>query len=311
MKKECFIGIDVSKDSLDVALDSDESMYCFANTSAGIAALCRKCKKWKPTLVVLEATGGLESPALAALLNKGFSAARINPRQARDFAKATGQLAKTDAIDAKLLAFFAKTLRPEPCKMKAEQTQQLGIVVTRRRQLLKMLGRERNRRARADGSALASIDRHIAWLEKELSGVSDRLTELLDDDKHKEDAAILRSVPGVGPVLCATLLSSLPELGTLNRKEVAALAGVAPFNRDSGHWRGKRHVWGGRACVRASLYMASMSAIRCNPILRAFYERLIQAKKPHKVALVAVMRKFLGILNAMLSRRAYWEAVPV
>jgi len=309
MNNELFIGIDVSLEKLDVAVSDDSRAYCFENNLKGIDALCKKCKKWKPVLIVLEGTGGLENNALTSLILKGFPTARINPRQARDFAKATGKLAKTDRVDSIMLRHFAEVLRPNPHVLKDDTGNKLSVVNTRRRQLITMLVREKNRRSRSSGEALASVERTIAWLEKELSDIDARLRTLLICDKeYVRKDEILQSTPGVGTVLSTELLSNLPELGKLNRKQLAALVGVAPFNRDSGKLKGRRRIWGGRASIRSVLYMACMSAIRCNDTLKEFYQRLILSGKVHKIAMVATMRKLLGILNSMIANDVMWQS---
>jgi transposase len=312
MDNEIFVGIDVSLDKLDVAVSNDSRAYCFKNTPKGIDALCKKCKKWKPTLIVLEGTGGLENSVLTALILKGIPTARVNPRQARDFAKATGKLAKTDRVDSLMLCHFAEALRPEPYVLKNKVGEDLSTQNTRRRQLVSMLVREKNRKSRSAGETLDSINRHIQWLETELKDIDRDIKKLLaTDEEYVRKDEILQSTPGVGSVLSAELLANLPELGKLNRKQLAALVGVAPLNRDSGKFRGRRHIWGGRASIRSVLYMACMSGVRCNDTLKEFYQRLLQAGKAHKIAMVAVMRKLLGILNSMIANDSMWQPQSV
>jgi len=261
-----------------------------------------------PTLVVLEATGGFEHAVVAALATAGMPVVVANPRQVRDFARATGQLAKTDAIDAQLLALFAERVRPTPRPLPDEAAQALDAVLTRRRQLLEMLTAERNRLGLARPPVARRIRTHIRWLERELADVDRDLGRLIEQSplwRTQDD--LLQSVPGVGPVVSRTLLGELPELGRLTHKQIAALVGVAPLARDSGTLRGRRLVWGGRASVRAVLYMGALVATRWNPVIRAFYQRLRAAGKPPKVALVACLRKLLIILNAMARTGTSWR----
>jgi len=303
-----FVGIDVSKAQLDVCVRPAGELTRHANDEAGIVELVAKLLDVSPTLIVLEATGGYEAPVVAALALAGLAVAVINPRQARDFAKATGTLAKTDAIDAAVLARFAEVVRPEPRPIDDEQTSELAALVTRRRQLIEMLTAEthRMRACRAD-RLRRSIYEHVAWLRRQIRDVdSDLDTKLRSMPLWKEKEDLLRSVPGVGPVLSRTLLAELPELGSIDRGKIAALVGVAPLNRDSGTMRGKRTIWGGRASVRAVLYMATLAATRRNPVIRAIYERLVASGKAKKVALVACMRKLLLALNAILRDRRPW-----
>jgi len=266
----------------------------------------------RPELVVLEATGRYERPASAAIAASGIAVAVVNPRRARDFAKATGRLAKTDKIDAEVLARFATAIGPPPSVLPDEEAQALQAILTRRRQILEMLVSENNRLQMAPEAVAKRIRAHMKWLEKELSRTDRDLDEAVEaSTTFKANEALLRSVPGVGPVLARTLLAELPELGTLTHKRLCALVGVAPFNRDSGQRRGKREVWGGRAPVRAALYMGALVATRHNPTIKEFYERLLKAGKPKKVALVACMRKLLSILNAMMRDSAIWRCPHV
>lgn len=305
----CYVGIDVAKDHLDVALRPAEESWIVANETDGLETLIRRLKPAKPRLVVLEATGGYEVPVAAALSTAEIPVAVVNPRQVRDFAKATGQLAKTDRIDAATLALFAERVRPEPRPLPDPVGEELRALVARRRQLLEMLGAEQNRLRHATAPSVEKgIQKHVRWLKRQLEDVDDDLQRAVRKSplwRGKDD--LLQSVPGIGPVTSRTLLAELPELGQLNRREIAALVGVAPLNRDSGSWRGRRFVWGGRAAVRNTLYMAALTASRHNPVIRAFYERLVDRGKPHKVALTACMRKLIVILNAMAKTSQSWN----
>jgi transposase len=306
---EVFVGIDVSRDKLDLAVRPDGEQWQSANTAAGIAALLPQLLALQPTAIVLEATGGLELPVLAALASAGLPVIAVNPRQVRDFAKAVGKLAKTDAIDAQVLAHFADAVRPTVRPLADAATQALSALVTRRRQLVEMLTAEENRRSTAPAAIRADIQDHIAWLRKRLKDLDKELSQAIRTSSlWREQEDVLRSVPGVGPVVSVTLLADLPELGTLGRKQIAALVGLAPLNRDSGTMRGKRTIWGGRASVRAALYMAALVGSRCNPVLRALYARLLAAGKVRKVALTACMHKLLTILNAMLRHHTMWAS---
>lgn len=310
-QREVFVGIDVSKAQLDVAV-RPEGRFAAPNDEAGVAQVLDRLRAGPPTLVVLEATGGLEIPLVGALAAAGVPVVVVNPRQVRDFAKAAGRLAKTDAVDAQTLAHFAEVLRPEPRPLPDEQTQALAALLARRRQLVEMRTAEQNRLASARPAVRKSLRAHITWLERELSHTDrDLAAAIRESPVWREKEALLRSMPGVGPVLTTTLLANLPELGTVTGKQIAALVGVAPFNRDSGMWRGKRTVWGGRAQIRATLYMGALVAARFNPVIRAFYQRLCAAGKAKKVALTACMRKLLLILNAMLKHRTPWRTAPV
>jgi len=304
-----FVGIDVSKARLDVAVGPAGELLGVDNDARGIAELAGRLQRLGPELIVLEASGGLETVLVGELAAAGLPVAVINPRQVRDFARATGQLAKTDALDARALALFAERIKPPVRELPDAQTRQLRALVTRRRELVEMLTAERNRLGSVPAVLHREIRAHIRWLEARLKERNRDLDQLLRGSPlWREQEDLLSSVPGVGPVLCATLLAGLPELGRLNRHEIAALAGVAPLNRDSGTMRGRRTVWGGRAQVRATLYMATLSGVRFNPALRSLYCRLRAAGKPAKVALVAAMRKLITILNAMLKHRTHWSA---
>jgi transposase len=302
-----FVGIDVSKAHLDVAVRPEGRPFTVQNDEPGITTLVERLRGLQPHLVVLEATGGLEVPLVSALAAVAVPLVVANPRQVRDFAKATGQLAKTDTLDAQILARFAETVRPTPRPLPDAETQELAALLGRRRQLIEMLTAEKNRVGSAPRRVRKGIQAHITWLERRLTETDDDLSTTIHASpvwREKDD--LLQSTPGVGPILATTLLASLPELGTLNRKQIAALVGVAPFNCDSGTLRGKRIVRGGRASVRAVLYMSALVAARYNPVIKAFYRRLRQAGKPAKVALTACMRKLLTILNAMLKHQTPW-----
>src|SRR3990172_6720860 len=303
-----YVGIDVSKSYLDVAVRPTGQQWRGSNTEEGLCQLVERLQGLSAALVVLEATGGYEVPITAALGSAGLPMAVVNPRQVRDFARATGKLAKTDRLDAQVLALFAERVRPVQRPLPDPQTQELGALLARRREIVAMLVTEQNRLGTALPSVRPGIQEHIAWLEQRLGGINDGMAKLLHESslwRGRED--LLRGVPGIGPTVAATLLAQLPELGTLDRRQVAALVGVAPLNRDSGTLRGRRTVWGGRATVRAALYMAALVATRFNPVIRPFYQRLLAAGKPKKVALTACMRKLLTILNAMLKHRAPWQ----
>ena len=302
------VGIDVAKATLDVWVEPDGTHWSVANDEAGIGELVAHLQRRAVTLVVLEATGGYEHDAAAALGLALIPTAVVNPRQVRDFARAAGQLAKTDRLDARVLAQFGVALRPEPRPLPEAQVQALHATVTRRRQLLEMLGAERNRHRTARGALAKQIRQHITWLERELGRIEADLKRQVEASplwRAKEQ--LLRSVPGIGPTSTYTLLAELPELGTLSGRQAAALVGVAPFARDSGTLRGQRAIWGGRASVRTTLYMAAVCATRHNPLLKAFYRRLRAAGKPPKVAFIACVRKLVVILNAMLAHGLPWH----
>jgi len=303
-----FVGIDVAKAELEVVVRPSGARWTVTNNAAGLAQLQERLQASAPSLIVLEATGGYEVAVVAVLATAALPVVVLNARQVRDFARATGRLAKTDAIDAGVLAHFAEVVRPPVRPLPDAMTQSLQAWLMRRRQLVEMLLAEEQRRSRAPRPIQRQIDQHVRWLRAQLGAVEKDLAQTLRESpvwREKDD--LLRSVPGVGPVLTTTLLGDVPELGQLNRKQIAALIGVAPLNRDSGTYRGRRAVWGGRARVRATLYMATLTAARYNPVIRAFYERLVAAGKPKKVALTACMRKLLTILNAMIARRTAWK----
>ena len=302
------VGIDVAKAELVVAVRPGGDRWTVPNNEAGVARLRARLQQLVPTLVVLEATGGYERAAVAALAAVQLPVVVANPRQVRDVARATGQLAKTDSIDADLLALFAERVRPTPRPLADEASAALDALLTRRRQLVGMLIAERNRLEHTVAAVRRGIRTHIRWLERQLSAVDRDLDDMIQQSpvwRAKED--LLRSVPGVGPIVSRTLLGELPELGQLNRRRIAALVGVAPFACDSGTLRGRRVVWGGRAPVRTALYMSALVATRRNPVIRAFYLRLVAAGTPKKVALIACMRKLLTILNVMLRTNTPWR----
>ena len=304
---ECFIGIDVSKDTLDVHTLPEGNVFQFANDPDGIKAICKKFSKLHPTIIVIEATGGFQIPVATVLGLKKFPVAVVNPRQVRDFAKAKGRLAKTDKIDAEMLALFGKQMEPEVRPLKDEQAQEMSAFMARRNQLVRMLVMEKNRFSRSYGSVKNDIAKNIDWLEERLAEIDTHLGKMVRASPlWRERDDLLRSVPGVGNVLSRALLSNLPELGTLNRRSIAALVGVAPLNCDSGKHRGRRRIWGGRSDVRSILYMAVLTAKKYNPVIRDFYNRLKEAGKPHKVAAVASMRKLITILNAMVRSGQSW-----
>ncbi len=303
-----YVGIDVSKAHLDIAEWPSAERWQADNNVEGIEQLVKEISLRSPALIVLEATGGLEMAAAGALATAGLPVAVINPRQARDFAKSLGKLAKTDKIDALVLARFGDAVRPEPRTLPTEQAVQLQALIVRRRQLIEMLVAEKNRVYLTHCSVKPSLEEHIAWLENELRELDQDLkAQLQQSPIWREKDNLLRSVPGVGAVTSTTLLAELPELGSLNRKQIAALVGVAPFNCDSGNMRGKRVIWGGRACVRTALYMATMSACRHNPIIKTHYNHLKEQGKASKVALIACMRKLLTILNALIHSMTAWN----
>jgi transposase len=304
----CYIGLDVSKAVIDAVVRPTGEVQQFANDAPGHAALVAWAQPLAPAALVLEPTGGYERAATVALMAAGLPAVVVNARQIRDFARSTGQLAKTDRLDAAVLALFAERVQPPVRPLGDAATGELADLVTRRRQLQDMLTMEKNRLGLARGRVRRDVQAHIRWLEKRLHETDDDLRQAIEASpvwRVKEE--LLRSVPGIGPVSARTLLALLPELGTLNRKQVAALVGVAPLARDSGQWRGRRVIWGGRAAVRQVLFMAALVASRRNPVLAAFYARLRAAGKPAKVALVACMRKLLTILNAMLAHGTSWQ----
>ncbi|TKB92729.1 MAG: IS110 family transposase [Nitrospira sp.] len=307
-----FVGIDISKTRLDVAVRPTGSAFTVSYDETGITTVVQRLRPLSPVGIVLEATGGLEVLLSGALATAGLPVAVVNPRQVRDFARATGRLAKTDALDAQILAQFAEAVRPACRPLPDASTQQLAALITRRRQLVEMLTAEKNRRGSAPRVMRTNIQQHIEWLQQHLAQLDQELTTAVQASPiWREHDELLQSVPGIGPVVTRTLLAELPELGTLTHKQIAALVGVAPLNRDSGTFRGKRRVWGGRATVRAVLYMGALVAARHNRVLKAFYQRLRQAGKAPKVALTACMRKLLTMLNAMLKHRTSWREIAI
>ena len=307
-----FVGIDVSKARLDVAMRPTGERDSVANDKVGIKALVKRLAEIEPTLIVMEATASLERQVSAALGGAGLPVVVVNPRQVRDFAKAIGQLAKTDSIDALVLARFAEAVRPAVRPLPDEVTLELRALTSRRRQITEMIVAERNRIANASKAVRKRIDVHIRWLEAELERADKDLDQSIRQSPiWRENEDLLRSVPSIGPVVSRTLLAELAELGKLNRKQIAALVGIAPLNRDSGTFRGRRGIWGGRATVRAALYMAALVASRRNCVIRAFYKRLRDGGKAPKVALVACMRKLLTILNAMIKHKTRWSEITL
>jgi len=302
-----FVGIDVAKDSLEVSIRPSGEGETFANNDQGIALMRAFINQFTPVLIVCEATGSFETRAVTDLAVSGLPVVVVNARQVRDFARATGTLAKTDTIDARVIAHFADAIRPDVRPLKDREAQRLDALITRRRQLVDMLTAEKNRLLTAPEWTREDIEAHIAWLKQCLKKVDKDLATLLKQSPlWREKERILRSTPSVGPVMTYTLVSELPELGTLNRKQIAALVGVAPMNRDSGTFRGKRCIWGGRSAIRSVLYMSTLNAIHFNPLIKPFYERLRLAGKLPKVAITACMRKLLTILNTMVKNRTCW-----
>lgn len=305
-----FAGIDVSKARLDVALFQDDNIIDFfsiPHTEDDMSGLVEKFKRTLPKLIVAEATGGLERSLAACLAGAGLPIVVINPRQARDFAKAIGQLAKTDKIDARTLARFAAVINPPQRPIKDPERQQLADLVARRRQLVHMLAQEKNRLSRAVASVQADIEDHIEYLQERLDRSNNNIEQVIKNTLvYQETVELLRTVPGIGPVTSASLVANCPELGNLNNRQIAALTGTAPFNRDSGTRSGTRCVWGGRRTIRTQLYMATISAIKCNYKIKSFYTRLIAAGKKPKVAITACMRKLITILNAIVRLRKPW-----
>ena len=302
------VGIDVSKATLDIGVIPSGESWTVANQSDDIAALVKRLCRLKPGIIVLEPTARLEMPVVGALAAASLPVAVVNPRQVRDFARASGILAKTDRIDARVLARFGQAVAPDVRPLKDEQTRALNALMTRRRQLQHMLITEKNRLHATPSPVQKDIQAHITWLGKRLKDLDDDLDGTLRESSlWREKDTLLQSVPGVGRILSLALLSQLPELGHLNRREIAALVGVAPFNCDSGTYRGRRRVWGGRSQLRSVLYMATLASTRHNPVIKDFYQRLCAAGKPPKVALTACMRKLLIILNAILKTDTPWR----
>jgi transposase len=304
-----FIGIDVSKERLDCYCRPTGTAFSCDNTSTGITDLIQRVQAQQPRLIVLEATGGLERPVVAAIFAAQLPMVVVNPRQVRDFARAIGQLAKTDRIDAAVIAHFGEAVNPEVRPLPDHLTQQMDAMMTRRRQLVQMLATERNHLVSAPAQVQNYVKEHISQLEELIKKLDQDIDQMITGSpiwKTKED--LLQSVKGVGPVLSRTLLAELPELGQLSRQEISKLVGVAPLNNDSGKYKGKRSCWGGRASVRGPLYMATLAATRYNPVIKEFYERLIAKGKAKKVAIVACMRKMLITLNAIVKSNKPWDA---
>ena len=304
-----FVGIDVAKDRLDVPVRPGGEAFAVARDGEGLERLIERLKGLEPALVVIEATGGFEIAVAAALSGAHMPLAVVNPRQIRDFARATGRLAKSDTLDAAAIALFAERIRPEPRPVADAQARALAELVARRRQLVEMIVAEGNRRRQARAKRLQKrLDAHLAWLQKEISQVESDLDDAVRaSPAWRANENLLTSAPGVGNTTARSLIAEVPELGTLDRRKIAALVGLAPFNRDSGTLRGRRTIWGGRASVRATLYMATLVATRHNPVIAAFYQRLLAAGKPKKLALTACMRKLLVILNALIRDQRPWQ----
>lgn len=315
MKQPIFAGIDVSKSQLDVAISQGDEILTFSSipyTEEKILDLTEELKNTLPKLIVIEATGGLERNLVASLAEAGLPVVVNNPRQIRDFARATGQLAKTDKIDARTMARFAAAIKPPQRLIKDTERQQLTNMVARRRQLVQMLAQEKNRLSRAAGPVRADIEHHIEYLQSRLDKSNKEIEQVIRSTPiYQETVDLLITVPGIGPVTSASLVANCPELGRLNRRQIAALIGTAPFNRDSGTRSGARCIWGGRKTVRIQLYMATISAIKCNHKIRSFYTRLTSAGKKPKLAITACMRKLITILNAMVKQQKPWEAGAV
>ena len=302
---EVFVGVDVSKDKLDVAVRPTGEEFSVSNSFEGFDELVERAGSGGHVLYIVEASGGLERPMVETLCRLEQRVAVVNPRQLRDFAKALGRLAKTDRIDSRVVAHYGEAVRPEPHRPKDPELQRLGELVVRRRQLVAMRASEKRIASQCPKDMKASVQQHIRWLDQSIERLEKAMLDLLRrcSDHLREGDALLRSVPGVGAVTSAVLLSALPELGRLCRRKIAALSGVAPLNRDSGRQSLPRRCWGGRADVRVALYMATVASVRCNPVIRSFFRRLRARGKPGKVALVACMRKLLTILDAMMRRR--------
>ena len=310
-KDSTTVGIDVSRDALDIWLHPAGECWRVDYDTDHILELVEALGRVAPQVIVMEATGGLEIPLAAGLAGAGLSVAVINPRQSRDFARSTGRLAKTDRLDARLLAEYGAAVNPEPRPLPDAEQRELQELVSHRQGLVDARTAERNRLARTTSALVRDrIQACIDWLAQQISQADADIAELIRSNQTwQEQSQLLQSVPGIGPVVSSVLIARLPELGRLNHKEIAALAGLAPFNRDSGQWRGRRSIWGGRRTVRSALYMATVSATRFNPAIKTFYQRLRQAGKPAKVALTASMRKLLSILNAIARNRQPWHPV--
>lgn len=308
---EYYVGIDVSKHELDISMGAAGEFWTATNDAAGIGCTVARLKQYQPTLIVVESTGGLERPLVAEVYAAGLPIAIAHPGRVRQFAKSVGLLAKTDKLDARVLARFAAAVRPTPTRLPTTAEEQLSALLTRRRQVVEMTVAETNRLSSTHSTLQPRVRQHLAWLDEELAALNQEIDDFIQktpEFKAKEE--LLRSTPGVGPVTSAILLADLPELGQLSRQKIAALVGVAPFNNDSGPRRGKRRVAGGRMAVRNVLYMATVAAVRFNPVIKAFYDRLLKQGKEKKVALVACMRKLLTILNAMMRTSQPWKPAP-
>jgi len=307
-EEKVYVGIDVGKENLDLAVLGASGTKQYQNNLQGIRALTRRLKKQTVALIVVEATGGYEYEVVTRMCKAKLPVALVNPTRVRRFAQAGGQLAKTDSLDAHVLANFGKSMQPEVWTLKTEVEEQLNQLITRRRQLVGMLTAEKNRLGTAHELAQGSLKRHILWMREELAEVETAMREILNaEPEYQQKMTNLVSVPGVGEVTALTLVAQLPELGLVNRQQIAALAGVAPLNHDSGRHKGKRRTFGGRSNVRTALYMAALSASRHNPVIKAFYERLLAKGKEKKVALTACMRKLLVILNAIARDQQPWQ----
>lgn len=311
MTPQTFVGIDVAKHELVIATLPRPEAWTVPNDDDGIRRLIKSVRRLSSPLVVLEATGGYELPLVLALSEARLDYAVANPRQVRDFAKGMGLLEKTDSLDARIIARFAEVKKPQPRPLPSQDTRKLNALIVRRRQLIAMLTMEQNRLGTAPKETRLDIEDHIGWLQERLSGLEAQLRHAIAEDPvWCQGARILTSAKGVGPVLSTTLLAGLPELGKLAPRQIAKLVGIAPLARDSGQFKGKRTIWGGRADVRAAIYMSALTAVRYNPVIRAFYQRLLAAGKPKKVALVACMHKLLVILNAMMRDQCLWQTSP-
>ena len=309
-EEKVYVGIDVSKAKLDVAVEPQEQIWQSDNTGAGISSLVKRLGKLQPTLIVVEATGGYEAALVEGLAKAGLPVSRVNPGRVRRFAQGMNWLAKTDKIDAKVLALFGEKAQPRLTELPGEAEKRLSALIKRRKQVLEMLTAEQNRTELAETEVFDSISTTIQFLQKQLINLDAQIEDLIDQTPGlKQKRALLQSVPGVGKVLSATLVSQMPELGHSNRKEIAALAGLAPFNHDSGRKHGRRMIRGGRSFIRSVLYMATLAAIRFNPVIKSMYLRLLDTGKFKKVAIVACMRKLLTILNAILRSQSAWQPV--
>ncbi len=310
MVNKVYVGIDVSKDKVDVALRPGEETWTVTQDEASLEELVMTIKDIKPELVVLEATGGYETRVAAMIAVAGIPVSVVNPRQVRDFAKSTGKLAKTDRLDAQAIAHFAEAIKPEVRYLADEESREIAAMMSRRRQLVEMMVAEKNRLHTCHPNLTTEIKEHLEWMEQRLKALEEEIQKRIQktDIWHKKDD-LLRTVPGIGKVVSSTLLAELPELGKVNRKKIAALVGVAPLNRDSGKYKGRRGVWGGRAAVRSALYMATLSAIRFNPVIKTYYEKLLERGKLKSVALTACMHKLLTIINTMIAQSKPWSPI--